>query len=434
MKISHIFHGVILLFCLLVFSAPLRAQEVVELDLDDVIHSISAEYLTQGIDYANAHRSTAVLIRLSTPGGLDGAMRKIIERIITSRVPVIVFVAPSGSRAASAGFFILMSADWAVMAPGTNTGAAHPVLIGGGAVNDTMEKKVVSDAAAYLRSLVSKRGHNVELAETAVTESKSFTEKEAIDQHLIDQVAASPGEIFSLLDRKTIKLFDGSELTLDLARAVEKPLGMTARQRFLSSILDPNIAFLLGVIGLLGIYLEFTHPGLIFPGVAGALALVLALFAFHLLPINFTGVVLLILAVTLFLLEAKFVSHGILALGGVLAMVIGALILVESPLPALQIHLSTALGVAIPFALITVFLLRLVIRARKARVTTGVSAMIGAKGVVRTAINGEAQILVQGELWRATSQEELMPGTEVVVTRVNGLTLEVESVRKDHPQ
>lgn len=433
MKISHIFHGVILLFCLLVFSTTSRAQEVVELDLDDVIHSISAEYLTQGIDYANAHQSSAVLIRLSTPGGLDGAMRKIIERIITSRVPVIVFVAPSGSRAASAGFFILMSADWAVMAPGTNTGAAHPVLIGG-AVNDTMEKKVVSDAAAYLRSLVSKRGPNVELAEMAVTESKSFTEKEAIDQHLIDQVAASPGEIFSLLDRKTIKRFDGSELTLDLARAVEKPLGMTARQRFLSSILDPNIAFLLGVIGLLGIYLEFTHPGLIFPGVAGALALVLALFAFHLLPINSTGVVLLILAVTLFLLEAKFVSHGILALGGVLAMVIGALILVESPLPALRIHLSTALGVAIPFALITVFLLRLVIRARKARVTTGASAMIGAKGVVKMAINGEAQMLVQGELWRATSQEELMPGTEVVVTKVNGLTLEVESVRKDHPQ
>lgn len=426
MKLARVLRGGFLFLILLSVATPGAAQEVVELDLNDVIHSISAEYITQGIDYAGAHPAAAVLIKLSTPGGIDTSMRQIIERIITSRVPVIVYVSPSGSRAASAGFFILMSADWSVMAPGTNTGAAHPVLIGGGAMDDTMEKKVVSDAAAYLRSLVSKRNHNVELAEKAVTESKSFTEKEALDDHLIDQVASSPEEILAALDHRTIKLFNGLDVTFDLAHATVKPLGMTVRQRFLSRILDPNIAFLLGIIGLLGIYLEFTHPGLIFPGVAGAVALVLALFAFHLLPINYTGVVLIVLSLAMFVLEAKFTSHGVLALGGTVAMVMGALILVESPLPALRIHLPTALGVAVPFALITVFLLRLVIKVRKGKITTGAEGMIGANGVLQTEIDGEGQVLVQGELWRATARERMPAGTTVVVTKVDGLTLTVE--------
>jgi len=342
-------------------------------------------------------------------------------------VPVAAYVAPSGSRAASAGFFILLSADVAAMAPGTNTGAAHPVLLGG-TMDDVMKEKVANDAAAYLRSIAGKRGRNVELAEKGVTESKSWTEDEALQGHLIDLIAPSRAELLAKLDGTTITRFDGSKQVLHLAGAQVEVYNPSFRQSFLSRILDPNVAFILLILGILGLYVEFTHPGLILPGVAGGIALVLALFAFSLLPVNWAGAALILLAIVFFVLEAKFVTHGILAAGGVLAMVLGALMLINTRLPGGSISLATALSVALPFALITVFLLRLVIRARHAKVATGISGMVGEIGRVETALEPEGKVLVHGELWDASSAQPVPRGAPVRVIALDGLKLEVEPV------
>jgi membrane-bound serine protease (ClpP class) len=277
--------------------------EIIHVTLnDEIIHPITAEYVIRSIDDANSRHADAVLISLSTPGGLDSSMREMIERIVASNVPVIIYVSPSGARAASAGFFLLMSGDVAVMAPGTNTGAAHPVAlnpISGGAIplDESMRKKIEEDSAAYIRSLVEKRGRNIALAEKGVTEAKSFSDSEALAGNLIDAVCSSPEEIFDRLDGKTIKRFSGSSTTLHLKGKPLVEVGMTLRQQFLDKVLNPNIALVLGACGVLGLYVEFSHPGLIFPGVGGAIALVLALFAFHLLPINYVGVILILLAI-----------------------------------------------------------------------------------------------------------------------------------------
>lgn len=353
-------------------------------------------------------------------------MREIVDAIIHSTVPVITYVAPSGSRAASAGFFILLAGDVAAMAPGTHAGAAHPVVLGSYNLGKTMEEKIENDAAAYIRSIAERRGRDSKLAEEGVRQSKSYTETEALSGHLIDLVANTPAELFARLDGRTIKRFDGSSLILRLAGAGLEPYEMTARQRFLFYIVDPDIAFLLGALGVILLYVEFTHPGMVAPGVVGAIALVLALFAFHMLPINYTGVVLIILALALFAMEAKITSHGVLAAGGIAALVCGALILVDSPWPGAQIKLSTALGVALPLGLITVILLELAIAAHRKKAITGEPAMLDAVGVARTDIEPEGKVWVNGELWEARSARRIAEGSRVRVRAVQGLTLEVE--------
>ena len=407
---------------------PAAATTVVEIHLNEIIHSVSADYLIQGIDYAEKSNADAVLIWINTPGGLETSMREMVDRITTARVPVIVYVAPTGSRAASAGFFILLAADVAVMAPGTTTGASSPVM-GPQEMPETLKKKVFSDAAAYLRSFVAKRGRNPEVAELAVTEAKSWTEQEALKAGLIDAVCESRQQIFEQFSEREIKRFDGRMEKLELAGARVKPWKMTERQRLLTRIIDPNIAFLLFVFGILGLYIEVNHPGFIVPGVAGGICLVLALFAFHLLPVSYTAVLLILLAVAFFILEAMYTSHGVLAVGGVVSMVLGALLLIESPpIPELRVRWEIALAVAIPFAVITIVLLRLVLKSRRWPVASGREGMLGQVGEVRQEI-GDAKkgmVLVSGELWSAVGREKIGVGQQVRVVGMEGLLLKVE--------
>jgi membrane-bound serine protease (ClpP class) len=413
-------------------SRPLFTAEpvptVVEVDLDQMVNQVSAGYVRSGIQYANQINARAVLLELSTPGGLEGSMRQVIQAIFDSRVPVITYVAPSGTRAASAGFFILLAGDVAVMAPGTNAGAAHPVVLGGAEIGKTMEAKIENDAAAYIRSIAGKRGRNVKMAEAGVRESKSYTEKEALEGHLIDAIANSPQDVLARYDGKNVKRLDDTTTTLRLADARVEPYVMSKRDRFLAWIADPNIAFILGAVGLVCLYIEFTHPGMVAPGVVGAIALILALYAFNLLPINYAGLVLILLALILLALEVKITSHGVLAAGGIVALVIGAMILVSSPWPEGRIRLSTALGVALPLAVITTILLRLAVAAQKRKAVTGEAGMIGSIGVARTDLELEGKVFIHGELWEARAQQKILKGTRVRVRQVEGLTLMVEPV------
>ncbi len=413
-----------------IFAAENSPGTVVEINLDDIIEPVTAEYVERGIQTANEEHAAAILLDLSTPGGLETSMRDIIRAIIGSRVPVIAYVSPSGSRAASAGFFVLLSADVAAMAPGTNTGAAHPVMMGNADVGKTMETKIENDAAAYIRSIAGKRGRNVQLAEEGVRASKSFTEKEALDSHLIDLIAGSTADLLKLLDGRSITRFDGSTTVLHLNAYHLQAWNMTTRERFLARIADPNIAFILGVIGALCLYFEFSHPGIVLPGVAGALAIVLALYGFHLLPINYTGVALILLALVLFGLEVKANSRGVLAVGGIIAMVVGALILVQSPLPGAQIHFSTALSVTLPVAVITVILVRLAVLASRNKAVTGEEGLIDEVGVARTDLAPEGTVFVHGEIWEARAAEPVASGARVRVREVQGLKLVVEPDKK----
>lgn len=403
---------------------------VVVIRLDMMIHQVSADYVVRGIRYASEENADAVLLELNTPGGLMTSMREIIQAIFDSRVPVITYVAPSGGSAASAGFFILLSGDLAVMAPGTNTGAAHPVVLGGTDVGKTMEEKLENDAAAYIRSIAQKRGRNVALAEEAVRKSSSFTDKEALDDKLIDAVASSPSEIFAKCDGKTIQRFNNTTTTLHLANAAVEPYPMPRLEAFLAWVADPNIAFILGALGVACLYIEFTHPGMVAPGVVGAISLVLALYAFNLLPINYAGALLILTALVLFALEAKLTSHGVLAAGGIVAMVLGALILVKSPWPEARIHLSTALSVALPLGFITIILVRYAVAAKLRKVVTGEQGMIGALGVAQTDLAPAGKIWIHGELWEARAAERISQGTRVRVREMEGLTLVVEPVPK----
>jgi membrane-bound serine protease (ClpP class) len=412
-------------------SQETHTPAVVEIKLDDIIEPVTAEYVENGIRAANHEGAAAVLLELSTPGGLDTSMRDIIRAVIASRVPVIAYVAPSGSRAASAGFFVLVSADVAAMAPGTNTGAAHPVMMGNADVGKTMETKIENDAAAYIRSIAGKRGRNTQLAEEGVRSSKSFTEKEALDNHLIDLISPNAQDLLKSLDGRTITRFDGSSAVLHLSGADLVPFAMTSREQFLARIADPNIAFILGALGVLCLYLEFTHPGMILPGVTGAVAIVLALYAFHMLPINYTGVVLIALALALFALDVKANSHGVLTAGGIISMVVGALILVQSPLPGAQIHFSTALSVTLPVAVISAILLRLAVLASRKKAITGEQGMINALGVAQTDLAPEGRIFIRGEVWEAQAAQPIPTGTRVRVRGMQGLKLIVEPERKD---
>lgn len=413
------------------FAAPpadTTSPVVLQINLDGVVQPVSAEYVVHGIEQANHMNARAVLLELSTPGGLEDSMREIIRAVVNSRVPVITYVAPSGSRAASAGFFILLSGDLAVMAPGTNTGAAHPVMLGGMKVGKTEETKIENDAAAFIRSIAERRGRNAKLAEEGVRKSLSFTDQEALKDNLINAIASSPQQIFKEFDGKTINRFNGSTAVLDLANAHVEVYKMPGFKKFLSWVADPNIAFILGAIGLLGLYVEFTHPGLIAPGVIGAISLVLALFGFHLMPINYAGVALILMSLVLFGLEATLTSHGILAAGGVISMLIGSMILINSPWPGARIRLSTSLAVTLPLAVITVLLVRFAWAAKKRKAVTGEEGLINSIGITRTDLEPRGKVFVHGELWEARAEQNVPAGKRVRVLKIEGLTLLVEPV------
>jgi membrane-bound serine protease (ClpP class) len=409
----------------LLAQAISAAPKVIAVDVDGMVHPITVEIVGSAIDRAKQQNATLILIRLNTPGGLMDAMRETIEKIVSSPIPVVTLVAPSGGRAASAGFFILESGDLAAMEPGTNTGAAHPVALGG-EMDAEMKQKVENDAAASMRSITTKRGRNSALAETAVRESKSFTEREALDQHLIDLVVANEQELLSALEGRVITRFDGSRQTLHTAGATIEVYEKTIRQRIISAIADPNIALVLLVLGALGIYVEFSHPGLIAPGVFGAILVLLGLSAISVLPINWLGVALLLLAFSLFALEVKLASHGILGAGGAVAMVLGAVMLIDTPQPEMRIHWSTAISLALPFSAITVFLLSLAVRARRNKVVTGWEGMIGETGAAVTELAPEGKVFVHGEYWDAVAARPVAAGARVTVTAIDRLKLTVE--------
>jgi membrane-bound serine protease (ClpP class) len=401
-----------------------NAQRVIAVNVDGIIHPVTVEIIGHAIDQASRENAAAVLLRLNTPGGLVDASREIASKIEASRVPVIAYVTPSGGRAASAGFFLLQASDVAAMAPGTNTGASSPVLLNE-QMDPAMRHKIENDLSAWLRSTVLKRGRNVELAETTVREAKAFTEKEALDNHLIDRIAPDERALLAGLNGVAVKRFSGSEEVLHTGDAEVVDYQPTWRERIVASIADPNIGFILLVMGALGVYVEFSAPGLIFPGIAGGILLLLGLSSLSVLPINWVGAALLLLGVSLFVLEAKFASHGILGIGGTVAMVLGAMLLVNGP-PEMRIHLMTALSVSVPFALITMFLVTLVIRARANKAVMGPNTLVDQIAEARTALTPSGTVFLQGEYWNAESDAPVEKGVQVRVVSVEGMKLHVK--------
>ena len=413
----------------LLFLTPIARAEVLRLDINDTIHPITLEYITRGIEAAKAQHADAILIRLSTPGGLAESTREIIQQIVASPVPVIIYVAPSGARAASAGFFILEAADVAAMAPGANTGAAHPVTLGGGQPDKIMAEKMENDSAALMRSVVAKRGRNVEVAESAVRQSKSFTDQEALKDHLIDVVAPNQEDLLKQLDGREITRFNGDKVTLHLVNKPVRDFEMTLKQKILAFLMDPNMAFVLLAIGLLALYVEFNHPGAIVPGVVGFFFVVLAVFALNILPVRYTALALILVSFVFFTLEAKFAAHGVLTSAGIVSLVFGALLLVDAPIPQMRVRLWTALAVAVPLGLITTFLMGIALKARRGKITTGAQGLVGEIAVARTPLTPQGRVFVHGELWNAISSAPCDAGEQVRVRAVADLHLEVEPVR-----
>jgi membrane-bound serine protease (ClpP class) len=406
---------------------------VLELQINGEIEPVLATYVEEGLADAARRQASLVLITMDTPGGLSDSTQKIVQHILDSPVPVAVYVAPKGARGASAGFFILLSADVAAMAPATRTGAASPILAVGGfaiGIDETLRRKITNDAQAFLRSFSEKRARNPSLAETAVTEAKAFTAQEALDGKLIDLEPDSTEELLQKLNGREITRFNGTKLKLELTNATRQSFSLSLRQSFLARIVEPDVFFLLLIVGALGLYTEFTHPGMVAPGVVGAICMVLALYAMHLLPVNLAGIVLIIVAIALFVLEAKYTSHGVLLAGGIVAMMLGALFLVRSPLTGGGVSPLVALAVTLPFAGISVFLMRSVLRSRKWKPVTGPEEMIGEIGTVikHVAAGGEGMIRWRGELWRAFASQEIGEGKSVRVVRVEGLRVEVAPV------
>jgi membrane-bound serine protease (ClpP class) len=402
--------------------------EVVLIHLDDTIQPISAGYMERGLDLAAAQHASAVLIEINTPGGLLDTTRQMVSRMLASPVPIIVYVAPSGSRAGSAGFFLLEAADIAAMAPGSNAGAAHPVVEGGAKLDDIMKQKMENDTAAFLRSYVARRGRNVAAAEDAIRQSKSYSDQEALQLKLIDLVAPDKADLLNTIDGRTITRFDGSKIVLHTRGARMVAVEPTLREKILDRLTDPNLAVLVLVIGGLLIYVEFNTPCTIIPGTLGTILVLLAIFSLNLLPVRYTSVMLLASAFVLLILEAHFATHGVLAAAGILALVIGALTLVDGPIPELRVHLATALSSGLAFGLITVFLLRLALKARRGKSRMGADAMIGLIAVVTQPLAPSGQVIVNGELWQAESVTPAAAGEHVRVRGLRDLTLLVERV------
>ena len=415
----------------LVIGSSSTSAEVLKVVVNDTIQPISEEYISRAIDEAVRRNDKAVLIEINTPGGMLTSTNAIINKITTSPVPVILYVTPPGGHAGSAGIFILEAADIAVMAPGTAAGAAHPVAFIGPfqlKLDDDMKKKVENDAAALIRSVASKRGRNIEAAEGAVRESKSFTEQEALAQHLIDYVASTPEDLFRQMKGKPFKRFNGDSATLDLEGQPIVAFNMTLKERILDELMEPDLAFLLLAIGALALYVEFNHPGAVIPGTIGVVFILVAAFALNLLPTRFAALGLILGAFALFAAEAKFASHGVLTTGGIVLLTLGGLLLVDAPIPEMRVHLGTALAVSIPLGLITAFLMSIALKARHNKVVTGEQGLVGETGVAQTALTPQGKVFVHGELWDAMASSPLPIGQLVVVRKVDGLMLEVDPV------
>jgi membrane-bound serine protease (ClpP class) len=422
----------IILFCL--FPAALAADAttpvVIKLTLHDTIQPITADYLQRGLQEAARQHAQLVLVSMGTPGGLLESTRVMVQAIENSSVPVVVFISPTGSRAGSAGFFILEAADIAAMAPGTNAGAAHPI-VEGRQLDPVLKEKIENDAAAFLRSYAGRRGRNVQAAEDAIRNSKSYSDEEALKLKLIDLVTPDDASLLNALDGREIHRFDGTTQTLHLHRAAVLTTAPSLRERLLSKLTNPDIAVLLLVLGGLLIYLEFNVPGTVVPGSLGTLFVLLSLFGLNLLPIRHTAIVLLLAAFALMILEAKFGGHGVLAVAGVASLVFGLATLVDGPIPELRVHTATAVGAGIGFGAISFGLAWIALRARRSKVLTGPQAMIGGTAIARTPLNPTGQVEIRGELWQASlrGNTSLAIGSAVYVRAIEGLVLIVEPAK-----
>ena len=401
---------------------------VVKLTIHDTIQPITADYLRRGLDIAARLHAQAVIVSMGTPGGLLESTRVMVQAIESSPVPVIIFISPSGSRAGSAGFFLLEAADIAAMAPGTNAGAAHPI-VEGRQMDPVLKEKIENDAAAFLRSYADRRGRNVQAAEDAVRNSKSYSDQEALNLKLIDLVTQDDHSLLTALDGREIHRFDGSAATLHLQGAEIVMTPPSVRERLLSKLTNPDFAVGLFVLGCLLIYLEFNVPGTVVPGAIGTLFVLLGLFGLNLLPVRHTAVVLLLAALVMILLETKFASHGILALAGTVSLVFGLATLVDGPIPELQVHNSVAIGAGIGFGIISFGLAFIALRAHRNKVLLGPQAMVGGTAIVRTPLCPDGQVEIRGELWQASlrGQSTLPIGASALVREVEGLVLIVES-------
>lgn len=417
------------------FSVQVQAQQPVvdKLVLDDTIQPVSSDELERALARANSDGAHALLVEINTPGGLLDSTRTMAGAILGSRVPVIMYVAPAGARAGSAGFFLLESADVAAMAPGTNAGAAHPVVEFGGEPDATMKEKIENDAEAFLRSYVTKRGRNTDAAVAAVQASHSYTADEALNLHLIDLVANNDTELLNTLDGRQVMRMDGSKVTLHLSGARINVIRPTLRDALLGWLVDPNIALLFLVGGALLIYLEFNSPGTIVPGALGTLMVLLAVFALNLLPIRYTAVLLLIAAMVFLLLEAKFGGHGALAIAGIVCLTFGTLTLVAAPVPEMGISPVVALSVSATFGAITVFLVRLAVRARQRKALIGADAMVGCPATAMEALAPQGHVLVEGEIWRAVASAPVAAGAKVRVVGHDQMLLQVEPSASNQP-
>jgi membrane-bound serine protease (ClpP class) len=406
--------------------AATGSQVIVAL-YDGVINPVAAEYVHDALEYASSVQAQALILQLDTPGGLDTSMRTIIKEFTASPIPVILYVSPSGGRAASAGVFLTLAAHVAAMAPGTNIGAAHPVAMGGGEMDKTMKEKVENDSAAYIKSLAEQHGRNVKWAEEAVRKSVSVTEKEALSLKIIDLVAEDIPALLKALDGRSVAL-GNQKVTLHTAQASTESFPMSLRLHILKTLSDPNIAYILMTLGTVGLLAELYNPGAILPGVVGAISLILAFYSFQSLPVNYAGVLLILLGIMFFILEALVVSFGILAIGGVTAMVLGSLMLMKTDAEFLQISLSVIIPVVAVVAGLSLLIVGVGLQALRRRPATGREEMIGLVGEAKTPVAPRGQIAIRGELWDAVSEEPLQPGDVAEVTRVEGLRLYVKPV------
>jgi membrane-bound serine protease (ClpP class) len=407
-------------------QAGQAAGPVVVATYEGVINPVAAEYLHDAMSFAEAKHAQAVILRLDTPGGLDTSMRLMIKDVTGSTIPVIIYVAPSGGRAASAGVFLTIAAHVAAMAPGTNIGAAHPVAMGGGEMDKTMKEKVENDSIAYIKSIAEQRGRNVSWAEDAVRKSVSVTEKEALTLKIIDLIADDLPALLKKLDGRKVQMGQASAVlqTKDV-EVLEFEIGW--RLELLKALSDPNIAYLLMTLGTIGLLAELYNPGAILPGIVGAISLILGFYSLQSLPINYAGVLLLLLGIVLFVLEATVTSYGLLAIGGILSMLLGSLMLIKTDAPFLQISWAVIVPVIGFAALVTFAMVGMGMRAMRRRPVTGSEGMIGLVGMAKTALAPKGQVAVRGELWEAMSDEPVEAGVMVEVTAIEGLTLRVKS-------
>jgi len=417
------------LITLLFLVSPCRlfseSRQVQVITIDGVINPVVAEFIIKAIKSSVSENAECLIIQMDTPGGLDLSMRSIIKEMMNADIPVVVYVSPSGSRAASAGAIITLAAHLAAMAPGTNIGAAHPVALGGGKMEDEMAAKVENDAAAYVESIATKRNRNKEWAIKAVRESVSITEKEALKIKVIDLIASDLTDLLTQIDGHKVSTALGDK-TLSTKNAATTRIEMGLREKILDTLSNPNIAYILMMAGLLGLYFELSNPGAIFPGIVGGISLILAFFAFQTLPVNYAGILLILLAVILFILEIKVTSFGMLSVGGIIALFLGSLMLFDSPAPFLRVSLDTIIPVVAVTSGLLILAISLAIKAQRRKPTTGKEGLLGEIGVAKSTIDPQGKVFIHGEYWDATSDEPIPEGTRVKAIEVNNIVIKVK--------